>query len=98
MTFQQEVGDLTNTFSWSSTSTVTTSIIGTPDPCGNISYQVFDYSTGSDQTVNSAIFSFDDTSPPTISLNNASTDLNDAGIYTFRFFAFYDDYEAETKV
>lgn len=77
---------------------MTTSIIGTPDPCGNISYQVFDYSTGSDQTVNSAIFSVDDSSPPTISLNNASTDLNDAGIYTFRFYAFYDDYEAETKV
>ena len=77
---------------------MTTSIIGTPDPCGNISYQVFDYSTGSDQTVNSAIFSVDDSSPPTISLNNASSDLNDAGIYTFRFYAFYDDYEVETKV
>ena len=74
-------------------SIISTSIAGT-DPCGVITEEVWDVSTGSESTLDPSKFTLDTSIPSSYTLSSATADPLDAGTYSFRYKVFYDTYAA----
>lgn len=92
VTLTEIIGQTTAAVTWTS-SIVSTSITGT-DPCGSISEEVWDVTSGSEVALDTSKFALDTATANSYTLSVATTNVVDVGTYTLRFKAYYASYAA----
>ena len=80
-------------FTWTDTDII--SFVSTlPDPCGVITHELQDVSSGSATSLDTAVFSAIDLASTTKTFSVATSDLTKTGSYTLRLTVYYTLYSA----